>query len=207
VPYSIETIAAEKYEIYTWRYHLSLIKTILSDHRNAADTIGALEPEILRAGSLCIQTLKTGGKILICGNGGSAADAQHFSAEIVGRFVKERRGYPAIALATDSSILTSVGNDYSFENIYARQVEAYAKPGDLLFGISTSGNSGNIVRAMTAAKKAGIATIALLGNEGGSIKNMCDVSLVVPVAVTARIQECHILIIHMICALIDEELA
>jgi D-sedoheptulose 7-phosphate isomerase len=186
---------------------LSLIKTILSDHRNAADTLSALEPEIFRAATLCIQSLKAGGKILICGNGGSAADAQHFSAEIVGRFLKERRGYPAIALATDSSILTSVGNDYSFENIYARQVEAYAQPGDVLFGITTSGNSENIVRAVTAGKNAGIATIALLGRNGGSIKNMCDVSLVVPVSVTARIQECHIIIIHMICALIDEELA
>jgi D-sedoheptulose 7-phosphate isomerase len=186
---------------------LNLIQTILSEHSKAVDSLHALESEIMRAASLCIQSLKNGSKLLICGNGGSAADAQHFSAEIVGRFLKERRGYPAIALATDSSILTSVGNDYTFENIFSRQVEAYAKPGDVFFGISTSGNSANIARAMTAAKTAGITSIALLGRDGGSIKGMCDVPLVVPMAVTARVQECHILIIHMICALIDEELA
>lgn len=143
---------------------------------------------------------------MICGNGGSASDSQHFSTEIAGRFLKERKGYAALALTTDTSLLTAVGNDYSFDSIFSRQVEALGKPGDVLFGISTSGNSGNVFNAIKLANESGIKTISLLGRDGGTIKDISDIPLIVPVNVTARVQECHILIIHIICAIMDEEL-
>lgn len=151
-----------------------------------------------------IETLKSENKILIAGNGGSAADAQHFAAELVGRFETERKGLPAIALTTDTSILTSVGNDYSYDHIFARQVEALALPGDIFIGISTSGNSENIVRAVEKAKKEGLFVIGLLGKDGGRLKDICDEALIVPSDKTARIQELHEMCIHIMCTFIDD---
>ena len=140
------------------------------------------------------------------GNGGSAADAQHLAAELVGRFLIERRALPAIALTTDTSILTAVGNDYGFDDVFKRQVEALACPSDVLIGISTSGNSTNIKRALEAGKEIGARAIGLLGHNGGEIGKMTDFSLTVPSSDTPRIQEAHLLIIHILCDLIEKEL-
>lgn len=157
-----------------------------------------------RAGEAVVQVLAKGGTVLIAGNGGSAAEAQHLSAEIVGRYKKERRGLPSIALTTDTSILTAVGNDYSFDDIFARQVEALGRPGDLLVLLSTSGNSQNLVRAAERAKALSVVTVALLGKTGGTLAPLVDIPIIVPSDDTPRIQEVHLLIIHAISELIDE---
>lgn len=165
------------------------------------------ESYIVQLKKICqreIEALKSGNKILIAGNGGSAADAQHFAAELVGRFETERKGLPAIALTTDSSVLTSVGNDYSYDQIFSRQIEALAFPGDIFIGISTSGNSDNIVRAVEKAKKEGLFVIGLLGKDGGRLKDICDEALIVPSGKTARIQELHEMCIHIMCTFIDD---
>lgn len=153
-----------------------------------------------------IETFKIGNKLLIMGNGGSAADAQHFAGEIVSRFRMERPALPAIALSTDTSILTAIGNDYGFERIFSRQVEALAAPGDAVIGISTSGNSPNVQKALEVARQAGCTTIGLLGKDGGSIKALCDISLIIPSNDTPRIQEGHITVIHILCDLIEQGL-
>lgn len=149
-------------------------------------------------------TICNGGKIILMGNGGSAGDAQHIAAEFVGRFIKERVGLPALALNTDTSILTAISNDYGFENIFARQIEALAKKGDVIIGISTSGNSENIVRGIKNGKEIGCKTFGLSGRNGGKMLEICDNCIVVPSYTTARIQEMHILIGHLICELIDQ---
>jgi D-sedoheptulose 7-phosphate isomerase len=152
----------------------------------------------------CLLTaFRSGRKLLIMGNGGSAADAQHFAAEIVGRFRRERRGLPAIALTTDTSILTAIGNDYGFDVIFRRQIEALAEPGDVVVGISTSGSSTNVLAALQAAATRGCATVGLLGRNGGSIRGVVDHELTVPAAETAHIQEAHITIIHILCDLVE----
>lgn len=150
-----------------------------------------------------IASLKSGGKILIAGNGGSAADAQHMSAELVGRYLKNRNAYPAIALTTDSSALTAIGNDYGFEKVFSRQVEALGNKGDVLVAISTSGNSGNLVEALKVASGMDILTVSLLGCGGGKMKDMADVSLIVPSDDTPRVQEAHITIIHLLCEAVE----
>jgi D-sedoheptulose 7-phosphate isomerase len=150
------------------------------------------------------ETLAAGKKVLICGNGGSAADAQHFAAELVGRFEYERRGFPSIALTTDSSALTAIGNDYGFQRIFARQVEALAAAGDVLIGISTSGNSPNIISAVMTARQIGCITIGMTGGQGKKLASLCDAAVLVPSERTARIQEAHITIIHAWCEMIDE---
>jgi D-sedoheptulose 7-phosphate isomerase len=147
-----------------------------------------------------------GKKLLVCGNGGSAADAQHFAAEIVGRFKLERRGLPAIALTTDSSILTAVGNDYGFERVFSRQVEALAASGDVVVGISTSGSSANVQRALLEARDRGCRTVGLLGRDGGTIAGIVDIALTVPSNDTPRIQEGHITMIHIICDLLEQRM-
>lgn len=153
-----------------------------------------------KARHLIGKAFKDGNKLLIAGNGGSAADAQHFATEITATYMKEeRRGYPALALTTDTSFLTAWGNDYHFHTVFARQVEALGKKGDVFFGISTSGNSENIIQAIQKAKAEGLYTVALLGNDGGKLKNVADVSIIVPSKSTARIQEVHLLVIHNIC--------
>ena len=149
------------------------------------------------------RSIKSGGKLLIFGNGGSAADSQHIAAELVGRFKKERAPMPAIALTTDTSILTAVANDYGYAVTFARQVEALGKRGDIALGISTSGNSINVLEGVRKAKSIGIKTIGLLGCDGGKLKKECDISIVVNSKNTARVQEAHILIGHILCELIE----
>ncbi len=163
-----------------------------------------LSPLITDMVSLLVETFNHGGKLLVMGNGGSAADAQHFVAEIVSRFKMERRGLPAITLSTDTSILTAVGNDYGFDMVFRRQVEALAVAGDLVVGISTSGNSANVLQALALARETGCRTIGLLGGGGGTIKKVCDLALVVPSSDTPRVQEGHITIIHIVCDLLEK---
>jgi D-sedoheptulose 7-phosphate isomerase len=150
--------------------------------------------------------LRSGGKVMACGNGGSAADAQHFAAELIGRFERERQELAAIALTTDSSILTAVGNDYSYDEVFSKQVRGLGKPGDILLGISTSGNSKNVVKAIEAAKKLGMKIIALTGNGGGKIATLLDsgdIHLCAPSTRTARIQETHLVLLHSLCDGVD----
>jgi len=166
-----------------------------------------LVPQIAQASRMIIDCLNSGGKVMICGNGGSAADSQHIAAELVGRFKRERRAMAAIALSTDSSILTSLANDYSFDRVFSRQVEALGSTGDLLILISTSGNSANLIEAARAAKEGEIRTMALLGRDGGKVVGEVDFSIIVPSSDTARIQEGHMIIYHIICDLVEEEMA
>ena len=154
--------------------------------------------------NICIDCLKQGNKILIFGNGGSAADAQHIAAEIIGRYKTERKGLPAIALTTDSSVLTAISNDFGYSSIFERQVEALANPGDILIGISTGGSSINVINALKLAKNIQCKTIGLSGKDGGDFNALCDVNLIAIAEDTPRIQEMHILIGHIICHLIDE---
>lgn len=156
--------------------------------------------------SLICRALKNKKKLLICGNGGSAAESQHFAAELVGRFKMKREGIPAIALTADTSIITALGNDFGFDSIFAKQVETLGTEGDVLCCLSTSGNSKNLIMASLEAKEKNIPTIGLLGKDGGEIKEMSDVSIIVPSQDTARIQEAHSLIIHVICQLIEKHL-
>ncbi len=158
---------------------------------------------ILEVGQLIAQAIKDGNKVLLFGNGGSAADAQHIAAEMVGRFKKERKALPAIALTTDTSILTAVGNDYGFETIFERQVEALCMPGDIAIGITTSGNSPNVVRGIAKAHDLGATTVAFTGRNGGKVVEVAHYSFVVPSYDTARIQECHITLGHVLCEIID----
>jgi D-sedoheptulose 7-phosphate isomerase len=162
--------------------------------------------EVLRCGQLMAETLRAGGKVLVMGNGGSAADAQHFAAELVGRFLLERRALPAIALTTDSSILTAVANDYGYDEVFKRQVEALASERDMVIGISTSGRSNNVFQALTAANEIGCKTIGLLGRDGGTIASIVDIDLTVPVRETPAIQAAHGAILHILCDLVEKEL-
>lgn len=165
----------------------------------------ALAPTIVRCVEVLVHALQSGSKVLIMGNGGSAADAQHFSAELVGRFLRERRALPAIALTTDTSLLTAVGNDFGFDQIFKRQVEALACPGDVVVGLSTSGHSRNVVLALEAARAMGCTTVGLLGRDGGKIAPLVDFNLTVPVQETPHIQEAHITIIHLLCDLVEQQ--
>ena len=167
----------------------------------------SFEGPVTSAALLMIATLKRGNKLMIAGNGGSAADAQHFAAELVGRFLRERKGLPAVALTTDSSILTAVGNDYGFEQIFSRQIEALAQPGDLLVAISTSGNSPNICLAAATAKQRDCSVLALVGGQGGSLAGQADQVLHIPSQSTPHIQEGHHLVIHLLCGLVENALA
>lgn len=168
-----------------------------------------LQEPIIAAAQRVFDTVQSGGKILSCGNGGSAGDAQHFSSEMLNRFELERRGLPAIALTTDTSTLTSIANDYSYERVFARQIEALGRKGDTLLAISTSGHSANVNRAIEAAHGCGMCIIALSGKAGGDMKGLLqagDTELRVPADSTARIQETHLLLIHCICDLVDQML-
>ena len=168
-----------------------------------------LSEPIMRAARLFAQSLKAGGKALACGNGGSAADSQHFIAELVNRFERERPPLAGVALTTDTSTLTSIANDYAWEQVFSKQIRAIGRKGDVLLAISTSGNSGNVVEAVKAAHEAGVHVVGLTGNGGGKIAaalSGSDVSICVPHKVTARIQEVHLLVLHCLCDLIDHEL-
>ncbi len=159
--------------------------------------------DIVNLGILMAKRLEMGYKILICGNGGSAADSQHFAAEIVGRFEKNRKAFPAIALTTDTSALTAIGNDYGFDEVFARQVEALGQKGDILIGISTSGNSKNIIKAVEKAKEMNLFTVGFLGKDGGKLKDIVDKAFIVKHDNTARIQEVHLTLEHTLCKIIE----
>jgi len=178
--------------------HQELIK-----HIETSNLMTDLVDRIEAVAHLAIETINNEGKILIFGNGGSAADAQHIAAELVGRFKESRQGLPCIALTTDSSALTAIGNDFGFEFIFQRQLEAIASPNDLVIGISTSGNSINVIRALSYAKQNNLQTVGLSGNDGGEMNSICKTNIVIPSSDTPRIQEMHIFIGHTICHLID----
>ncbi len=180
-----------------------MLKRVLSEHIETAQKMEKAIPLIEEAAQLSLEALKNKKKILLCGNGGSAADAQHIAAELTGRFKKERKALSALALSVDTSALTAIGNDYGFEEIFSRQVEAHMKAEDILIAISTSGNSQNVINAIKKAKSLGGKVIVLTGKDGGKMKDMGDVTIIVPSYTTARIQEMHILIGHMICDMID----
>ena len=183
-----------------------VVETLRSTARlHVALADGPVAADIERAGALLVHVVGGGGKVLAFGNGGSAADAQHFVAELVGRFERTRRGWPAVALTVDTSVLTAVGNDFGFDAVFARQVEALGRPGDLAVGITTSGNSPNVVRGLEAAKARGLRTIALTGGDGGAAGRLAEVHVNVPETVTARVQEAHITVLHLWCALVDRE--
>ena len=181
-----------------------MIKNELEGHLATIKATFALEADIKKACETAIATLKAGGKILLCGNGGSAADAQHIAAELTGRYKTERGALAGIALTTDTSALTAIGNDYGYEFVFSRQLEALGREGDLLIAISTSGNSGNVIKALELAQKIGIKTIGLSGRTGGAMNELCELNLVVPSNDTPRIQEMHIMIGHIICQAIDD---
>ena len=181
-----------------------MIKSELEGHLATIKATFALEADIKKACETAVATLKAGGKILLCGNGGSAADAQHIAAELTGRYKTERGALAGIALTTDTSALTAIGNDYGYEFVFSRQLEALGREGDLFIAISTSGNSGNVLKALELARKIGIKTIGLSGRTGGAMNELCELNLVVPSNDTPRIQEMHIMIGHIICQAIDD---
>jgi len=183
----------------------SIIQHEFNEHfKVSKDTFESIGNKIEVAAKICIDCLNNGRKILIFGNGGSAADAQHIAAEIVGRYKVERKGLPAIALTTDTSAITAIANDFGYTHVFVRQIEALAHKGDVLIGISTSGSSVNVVNALKRAKELGCKTIGMSGRGGGELNILCDVNIVVPAEDTPRIQEMHILIGHTICHLIDQ---
>ncbi|MDE0185213.1 MAG: D-sedoheptulose 7-phosphate isomerase [Candidatus Poribacteria bacterium] len=177
--------------------HIGVIQRLSSEHSDP----------IQQLGEKAVETLKTGRTIFFCGNGGSAAECQHLAAEIVGRFVKERNGYPAIALTADTSALTAISNDYGYERVFERQVEALGRPDDLLIGISTSGSSANVLHAMRKAREIGLFTVGLTGKDGGILKDIVDLCISVPSDITAHIQEAHLIIGHIMCSFIDANLS
>ncbi len=160
-------------------------------------------PSVERTAEALIKAFKNNNRVFLCGNGGSAADSQHIAAEFIGRFQKERKALPAIALTTDSSILTCLTNDYSYDIVFSRQIEALGRSGDILIGISTSGKSPNVIKAFERAKEMGITTIAFTGNDGGTMASVADIAVVIPSKVTARIQEAHITFFHAICEVVE----
>ncbi len=182
-----------------------MVKEQLENHQKVIiKVINQLVPDIEKGCELIKNTFLNKGKILIAGNGGSAADAQHIAAEFTGRYEKERQALPCIALTVDTSALTAISNDYGFKQVFVRQVNAYAHKGDLFIAISTSGNSENVVEAIHAAKEKGCVVLGLSGRDGGRMNELCDLNIVVPDEVTARIQEVHIIIGHIFCKSVDE---
>lgn len=177
----------------------TIFEKAITEHLRVTETMHAQIPILQRIADEMTRAVLHGGKVLWCGNGGSAADAQHMAAEFVGRFRRERKGLASIALTTDTSILTAVGNDYGYEQVFRRQVEALCAPGDVVVGISTSGNSRNVCLALEEAKKMGASTVAFTGQGGGAMAGLADAALCVPSKDTARIQEAHILCGHMLC--------
>ena len=182
------------------------LKKILSESVDLISNIDYLMPQIIECVNIITKSLKKGKKIILFGNGGSAADAQHIAAEFIGRFNIERKSLPAIALTTDSSILTSISNDYSFDTVFSRQCESLVSKGDIVIGISTSGNSKNVLNALKICKKRGAKTIGLLGNKGGTIIKFVDYSLTVNSKSTPRIQEVHRVVSHLICDLVEKNI-
>jgi len=184
----------------------TLFRFNLEQHLALFDRLAVLDDAVMTASRLVGDCLREGGKLLICGNGGSAADSQHIASEFTGRFVGDRRPLAALALGASVPELTSIGNDYRFSEVFARQVAGLGRAGDCLMAISTSGNSENVVRAVEVARDLGIRTIGLLGHDGGRLGRLCDHAIVVPDRVTARIQEAHLLIGHTICGAVEQQL-
>jgi D-sedoheptulose 7-phosphate isomerase len=184
----------------------SLVSQVLGEAADLHDAVRstAVAPTVVAAEAV-IEVLRRGGKVLVFGNGGSASDAQHFAAELVGRFTRERRALAAIALTTDTSVLTALGNDYAFERIFSRQVEAVGRTGDIVIGISTSGGSRNVVEALKVARDAGMTTVALTGRDGGVVGAAADIHINVASSSTARVQEVHRTLLHAMCELIERE--
>ena len=183
------------------------IAAALMDLADTANRVArTMEVDVTKALQMVRETVERGGTLFFCGNGGSAADAQHMATEYVVRYMRNRRAYPAIALTTDSSLLTATGNDFGFDHIFSRQVEALAKPGDLLIIHSTSGNSPNVIRAAEAAKVLGVPVLALSAKDGGALKNVADHTIIVPTDRTDRAQEIHLCIQHAICEIIEKSL-
>ena len=180
------------------------IQKVIAEHIATAERLTALESDISAICNLCNEAILRGKKILLAGNGGSAADAQHIAAEFIGRFVKERQSFPAIALTVDTSALTAIANDYGFERVFARQIEGLGNEGDVFIGISTSGNSESIIKAAEKAREKGLRIVLFLGRDGGILRGMGDAEIIVPSDKTAHIQEMHILIGHIICEFVDE---
>jgi phosphoheptose isomerase len=178
----------------------------INDSVRTLESLKNFEREVSRAADLIEQCLRAGNKLLVCGNGGSAADASHFATELVVRFAKDRRAFPAICLASDSGILTAAGNDYGFDEIFARQVSAFGVPGDVLICLTTSGKSKNVMRALQEAKEHQMKTIAFLGRDGGSTVGIADLDLLVKSDSTARVQEAHQLLLHVLCEIIESRL-
>ena len=189
----------------TDKKYVAYLKGEHDAHMAMFNALEPLFPLISDVGIAMQNCIANSGKILIMGNGGSAADSQHIAAEIVGRFKKERKGLPAIALTTDTSIITSVGNDYGYHYIFARQVEALCRPEDLVIGITTSGNSANVVNAIEAANAIGATTVGLTGGTGGKLNALCNYNIVIPSNVTARIQEAHIFVGHSLCEILESD--
>jgi D-sedoheptulose 7-phosphate isomerase len=179
--------------------YLETFRRIVRDHQKAVSGLDSISEPVDAAASAIANCLASGKKILFCGNGGSAADAQHLAAEFVGRFQKERRALPALALHTDTSALTSIANDFGFDTVYERQIEAHGREGDILVALSTSGNSPSIVRGVERGREFGLKIIGMTGASGGILKDVSHIWIGVPSDVTARIQECHILIGHFLC--------
>jgi len=186
--------------------NIDKVKAIWNEHLEVARALPCLAPEVAKAAEMIRSSLEAGGKLLIAGNGGSAADAQHIAAELTGRFLRERKPLPALALHANSSALTAIGNDYGYEHVFARELAAHARPGDVLLAISTSGGSKNILRAIEEAREKKVAVIGMTGESGGKMREVCDLCLCVPSKSTARIQEMHIMIGHTICELLEEGL-
>ncbi|PYK09785.1 MAG: phosphoheptose isomerase [Verrucomicrobia bacterium] len=186
--------------------HLPQFRDAIAAATETLRSLSSLEARIVEAADLIEQCLRAGNKLLVCGNGGSAADAAHFATELVVRFTRDRRAYPAICLASDGGLLTAAGNDYGFDEIFARQVAAFGLPGDVLICLTTSGKSKNVVRALEEAKARKLKTIALVGRDGGSTIGMADVDLLVRSDSTARVQEAHQLLLHVLCETIESRL-
>ncbi len=189
-------MSADKIVAHNLTEHFLMVKSVVEELSMAVATVG-----------LCLAgVLKSGGTVYWCGNGGSASDSQHRAAELVGRYKKDRQALRSVALNTDTSVLTCVGNDLGFDQVFSRQVEALGRPGDVLVGISTSGESPNILRALKVASGLGMTTVGLLGRGGGRALPLVDEAIVIPSDSTARIQECHILVGHILCEIVEEEL-
>jgi D-sedoheptulose 7-phosphate isomerase len=182
------------------------IQDAVEQHRRAVDAVADMTEVIGAAVDIVATALRAGGSVLFCGNGGSAADAQHLAAELVGRFEKERPGWAAHALHANTSSLTAIGNDYGFDRVFARQVEAFGRSGDVLVALSTSGGSPNVLAAIETARSRGMKVIGMTGGDGGKMATVCDVHLNVGVGSTARVQEAHIMIGHIVCGLVEESL-
>ncbi|WP_035821852.1 D-sedoheptulose-7-phosphate isomerase [Janthinobacterium sp. RA13] len=183
-----------------------MLQKFITEHIELFQRLPQIENEIVRIADACSTAISNKRKVIFCGNGGSAADAQHISAELVGRLVDDRRALAAISLTTDTSALTCIANDYGYDHVFSRQLAGVGQPGDVLIAISTSGNSQNIMHAVDMAKTMGIETAGWLGKDGGKLAGMVDIPMIVPSNVTARIQEAHIFIGHTICAMIEKNL-